>query len=194
MSDFIDIAFPLHWPEGRPRNGKPKRSRFSTTFAQSRTFLLNELARLGARYPTISTNVNLRRDGLPYANQPEPTDRGVAVYFELNGKPVCIECDRWDKVGCNIHAIGKSVEAMRGLDRWGCSDILNRTFDGFKLLPPSSSKKQWQEILGVSHNASKEEVVKSYRDLVKKHHPDVKGDPNIFMAIHQAFKESGVSA
>ncbi len=189
----IDIAYPLHWPEGWPREkSKAMRSRFSTTFAAARQTLLDEISRLGGRYPTISTNVNLRRDGLPYANQPEPDDKGVAVYFELKGKPMCFAYDRWNKVGCNIQAVAKSIEAMRGLDRWGCSEILNRAFDGFKLLTSSENKKPWCQVLGLPIIHTREDVIKNYKQLVKKHHPDVGGDPNVFMEIQEAYKESGV--
>lgn len=49
--------------------------------------LKEELGRLGARYPVVSSNVELRRDGLPLSGRPEPHDPGVAVYFQLAGRP-----------------------------------------------------------------------------------------------------------
>lgn len=186
----IDIAYPLHWPEGWPREkSKAMRSRFSTTFAAARQTLLDEISRLGGRYPTISTNVNLRRDGLPYANQPEPDDKGVAVYFELKGKPMCFACDRWNKVGCNIQAVAKSIEAMRGLDRWGCSEILNRAFDGFLMLPSGDIKPSWCHVFGVAQIAEEDAVKAIYRSLSKKHHPDHGGDPEKFRKVQEAWED-----
>lgn len=75
-------AYPLHWPAGWPRTSAPQRSRFDGGFAKIRDELFAEIERLGGRYIVLSTNVALRRDGLPYANQAEPPDSGVAVYFE----------------------------------------------------------------------------------------------------------------
>jgi hypothetical protein len=48
-----------------------------------RVALLNEIKLLGGRLPVISTNVRLRRDGLPYANDHVPDDKGAAVYFQF---------------------------------------------------------------------------------------------------------------
>lgn len=188
MTSFIDTAYPLHWPEGRPRTSKPQRSRFSTTFACARDNLLSEIKRLGGWYPTISTNVNLRRDGLPYANRPEPDDKGVAVYFELKGKPQCIPCDKWDRVGDNIHAIAKSIEAMRGLERWGGSDIMNQAFSGFQMLPGGTTPS-WATVLGVSRDDHHDTIKTNYRLLAKEHHPDHGGDPRKFNEVQQAWED-----
>jgi hypothetical protein len=62
-----------------PRNPRPKYVRFQVSFAVARDHLLNELRLMGARNLTISSNVPLRRDGLPYANQGTVEDAGVAA-------------------------------------------------------------------------------------------------------------------
>lgn len=82
----------------------------------------------------ISSNVQLRQDGLPYSNRREPDDPGVAVYFELDGKAHCLSCDKWDKVADNLAAIAAHVEAVRGQERWGVADLA-QMFAGFKQLP-----------------------------------------------------------
>ncbi len=48
-------------------------------------------------------------------------------------------------MGDNIQAIRKTIEAMRGLERWGVSDMLQRTFSGFKALPDQTGigKEAW---------------------------------------------------
>src|SRR3546814_3202380 len=79
-------AFPLAWPVGWPRVARRKSAPFGMTMAAARDHLMNELRLMGARYPVLSTNVELRRDGLPYAIKREPDDPGVAVYFEWHGK------------------------------------------------------------------------------------------------------------
>ena len=105
MSEMIQ-AYPLQWPSAWPRTDTPQRSRFGVSFAVARDDLLSELELLGATDIVISANIELRRDGLPYANRPEPDDRGVAIYFVWHGRTQCIPVDRWDRVRDNVRAAG----------------------------------------------------------------------------------------
>lgn len=90
----------------------------------------------GAKNAVVSTNVALRRDGLPLASAKRVDDPGVAVYFLYKGKQTCFACDRWDKVEDNIYAVAKTIDAMRGIARWGTGDMLDAAFNGFTALPP----------------------------------------------------------
>lgn len=54
-------------------------------------------------------------------------------------------------------------------------------------------KKDYYETLGISKNASTEEIKKAYKDLVKKWHPDLHPDnkteaENMFKEIHEAYE------
>ena len=73
--------FPLNWIPGKLRtpSHQRKQSQFQVSFAKARDGLLLELSRLGASNIIISSNVQTRKDGLPYANFREPDDPGVAV-------------------------------------------------------------------------------------------------------------------
>ena len=73
-------AYPLQWPDHKKKSAIREKSRFNTTFAKARDGLLREIDLLGGKLPVISSNIALRRDGLPYANQPEPVDPGVAIF------------------------------------------------------------------------------------------------------------------
>jgi hypothetical protein len=70
-------AYPLQWPDGWPRTAYGKResdSRFDgkvygLTMGRARDQLIAELQRPGAGGVVISSNVQLRQDGLPYSDQ-----------------------------------------------------------------------------------------------------------------------------
>lgn len=183
-------AFPLHWPDGWPRTGKTDTSQFQVSLAVARDGLMNEIFRMGGRYPVLSSNLTLRRDGLPYANQPEPDDRGVAVYFERKGKQMVFACDRWNRVKDNIRAIQKTIEAMRGIERWGASDMLERAFSAFEALPApdAPAKRSWREVLGFGPTSQPdaEDIQFAYRTKVKKAHPDAGGSAEAMHELSEA--------
>lgn len=111
------------------------------------------------RLPVISTNIELRIDGLPYSRQRPISDHGVAVYFTRNGRQMVFACDRWDKIEHNMRAITKTIEAMRGIERWGSSDLMERAFAGFEALP---APDPWWKALGLSHpNATRTEIAEA---------------------------------
>ena len=144
---------------------------------------------MNGRYPVISTNIELRLDGLAYARRKDPDDPGIAVYFEYKGKQMVFACDRWDRVRDNVRAIQKTIEAVRGIERWGASDMMERAFTAFEALPPPS----WRQALGVEPGATRDDVKSHYRKLVKTHHPDRGGDLDQWHRISQAY-EAGLAA
>lgn len=170
-------AYPLYWPEHRPRtpSHKRQRSRFETGFGIAVRRVVEELQRLGARNPILSTNVALRRDGLPLASTKHVDDTGVAVYFTYKNKQTCFACDRWDKVEDNIYAIAKTIDALRGIERWGSGDMLDAAFSGFAALPPPSAKREWWDVLQCRQNTSLDFARMKYQELAKIYHPDMSG-------------------
>ena len=128
MTDDIQVH-PLSWPFGRPRLNNSRHSAFKITHERAVRFVIDEIRRLGGSRPIISTNIPLRNDGLPYANFRKPDDRAAAVYFTRRGKQMCFACDKWDQVHDNIYAIGKTIEALRGIERWGTGDMVEQAFD-----------------------------------------------------------------
>ena len=181
-------AYPLHWPSGWPRTPAHSRKcgQFKMTPDKARKELLQEINLLGGNYPLISNNVEIRRDGAPYANASrlKINDPGVAVYFEYNGKSMTFACDRYDATYKNMRAIGKTIEAIRGIERWGASDMMERALSAFEALPPPDG---WRKVLGVNIAASREDVKKKYLDLAKTHHPDRGGDKVQFQRINEAY-------
>jgi len=176
-------AYPLAWPIGRPRTKSPDRSRFRTTLGVAIKEIQLEVERLGGRHLVISSNLPLRRDGLPYSSARHPEDRGVAVYFELKKRPMCFACDRWEQIADNMRAIAKTIDALRGIERWGSGQMVEQAFTGFAALP--APEQPWQ-VLGVGAHASREEIERAYRLLASKHHPDRGGDPAQMARINAA--------
>lgn len=151
----------------------------------------------GADTPTwwktaCSVDLELRRDGLPYANQREPTDKGVAVYFEWKGQPRVFACDRWDRIKDNIRAQEKTIEAIRGIERWGASDMLERAFTGFTALPAPGAKRSWREVLGFDRtsNPDREGIELAFRSKAKRAHPDAGGSTEAMAELNAARAEA----
>ena len=187
-------AYPLAWPEGRPRTERHRRdrSRFNTTFGKARDALLASLRLLGARNVVLSTNIALRNDGLPYSSARPPEDTGVAVYFTYKKNQMCFACDRWDRVQDNAQAIRHTIEALRGVARWGTGDMMEAAFQGFTALPPPGTEQaSWREIfgLGLTGPITADTLNLRWKYLRSLHHPDKGGDPQKFAQVKSAYEQ-----
>lgn len=172
-------GFPICWPFRRQRTPSQKRrhARFNTKFGRARDNLLLEIRRLGGTDSIISSNIPYRNDGLPRANAFSSADLkndpGIAVYFKRNGKQLCFACDCYLTVDDNMHAIAKTVEALRGIARWGTGDMMEAAFTGFMALPEISHDDVWQT-LGIDGDSATEQIVmNAWREKAKACHPDV---------------------
>lgn len=186
-----DQRYPLTWPTGWKRT--PRYSRAHSPFkieSTDRAYreLLAELDRLGARNIIISSNLKLRQDGLPYSQQPRHDDEGIAIYFRRKGKDMVLACDKFAKREANMRAITKTIEAIRGIERWGSSDMMERAFTGFAQLEAPPDIRQWWEVLGVPADTHAEVVKRAYQRLRSQHHPDNGGDATEFHAVQLAYE------
>lgn len=197
-------AYPLKWPDGWERTPPSKRqkARFATSRSKSVSHLLNELRLLGAKNAVISTNIETYQRGgreIPYANQ-TVDDPGVAVYFVLDEEEQCMPIDRWNKVDDNLRAIGKCIEALRGLDRWGAKSFVKASFRGFKALPPPGGDsiiigevhKPYWEVLEIPENSPMWIVKQAYKRKAKEAHPDQGGTVEAFQRVKRAYDEAKV--
>lgn len=149
-----ETAYPLCWPPGWKRAKSRKRANFGrqhhgTSVVGNQTFttkqrkqltvsdavgrLLRSLRQMGIPdYDVIlSTNIRTRLDGLPYSNQTEPSDVGVAAYWkDRKGNRKCMAIDIYDRIADNIAALSISLDYMRGIERHGGAEILERAFLG----------------------------------------------------------------
>lgn len=169
-------SYPLHWPLGWKRTRSPENSRFKTGFGAARKYLFEELGRMGASRIVLSTNISLRNDGMPRANtRPDGGDAGVAVYFHRKGKDMVFACDKFREACDNIYSIANTIDALRGIERWGASDMMERAFSGFKALNSENEGDSWWSVLGCSASANLDEIDRAYKAKVRMVHPDAGG-------------------
>lgn len=194
--------FPLDWPVGYARTKKPRRSKFvNPTLGKTVGNIIEEIVRLNNNGHVsrikikdnifISTNIPLRNDGMPRADyyRSNVEDKGVAVYFKKGDQDVVLCCDKWDSVEQNLHAIYKTIEAIRSVERWGVSDFIEKSFAGFTALPAA---EPWYSVLGFGrHPSNFAQVQPVYRHLVKQCHPDADGgSTEKFQRLQQAYEEA----
>ena len=146
--------------------------------------LLREIRLLDGVRVTISTNLELRNDGLPRSAQRASIDPGVAVYFFRRSKPYVFACDTWDTVEANLYAIGLHIDALRGQERWGVG-TLEQQMRGYEL-PSSATARPWWSVLGVNQDSSLDTIEAAFRVLARTFHPDRGGSNEVFAEINAA--------
>ena len=199
-------AYPLAWPARKPRTKPDARmggrfnhkveafSEYRGRYQQTKELtvsvavdrVLAELDRLGAdrRYPpVISTNLEVRLDGLPRSGQRKPLDPGVAVYFRVDGDPVVLATDRYDSVEANLAAVAAHIAASRAIERHGVG-TLKEIFRGFAALPPAMAVDDWRAVLGNPDTLADAEI--QYRTRAKDAHPDRGGSDAAMAALNAA--------
>lgn len=200
--------YPLQWPS-RLQRTKPADRRHSH-FGKNGdrgglsphltgVEVIDELRRLGANWWVITSNLPSRgTQGLPYADAPKGDDPGIAVWFEFRRVERVFACDRWRTPAENLRAIAKSIEAMRGLDRWGVADVLEGVFAGFAAaLPPGPrAKRPWREVLGgewpdvVAPDDLLAIAKARHRRIIAVAHPDAGGSEDRAAELNAALDEA----
>lgn len=178
----IEFACPVAWPVRKPRTSAAARKNALWRIEGRRLRWDDAVRRLQEQVraitkpsqnwrvleQTLSTNFELRMDGRPRRDRGAPSDPAVAFFFELDGEPHTLACDLWDTVPDNIAAIAAHIEALRGQERWGVSDM-KQAFAGHIQLP---APEQWHNILEVRPDASDKEIDQAYRIKMRAAHPD----------------------
>lgn len=196
----LQMRFPLLWPDGRPRTPAAARKDAlwrhegrSLTLERGRKRLLEQvhaITRPRQNWRTLNLilacNIRFTQSGARDRNfsQREPDDVGAAFYFDLDGRPHALACDRWSTVADNIAAIAAHIEALRGQERWGVAD-LRQAFAGHAALPPPDP---WWIVLGVAQNASIDDIRAAYRAMSKVHHPNAGGERAAWDCLSAAYE------
>lgn len=219
MSEYN--AYPLSWPVGWPRTSRDKRqsASFSTrsrstnggwastvpiSVASATSRLMKEIKaftrngrqwRIDPDRVVLSSNIPLRRDGLPRSDGKEPEDSGVAVYFTIDENATVLACDKWWRVADNIAAVAAHIGALRGQERWGVGST-KQAFAGYMRLEEKTEESCW-EVLGIRSMAgetgstnklvAESVIMKAYRSRANETHPDkLGGSPEAFDQVVKA--------
>jgi hypothetical protein len=201
---------PLSWPSWFPRTPAHKRvsARFGkrndrgyglkeVTLSQATSRLFEQVrayTKSGHRWRIdpddviISSDLQLRNDGLPRSGQRKPDDPGVAVYFKLDGKDRCIPCDMYLRIEDNLAAIAATLEALRTIERHG-SQMFEAAFTGFDALPSPDHvmARSWRDVLDY-YGSSYSEAELCYQRKRKATHPDHGGTDEAFNEVQVAWK------
>ena len=186
----MTTAWPLDWPSGWPRTPWQQQrapySRFGNlTMHKATQRLLRALDLLGATDVVLSTDIPVRRDGLPYSRM-RWEDPGAAVYFRRKGRQLCMAHDVWSRPEANVNALALAIEGLRQMERHGGGAMLERAFHGFVAL---EAPLAWWEVLKLPRGAPKETIKARYRDLAREHHPDKGGSIDAFERVKAAYEE-----
>lgn len=165
-------AYPLQWPAGWPRtqSRQPWAGRSAPpALAPALKELQDELRRLGASGIVLSSNVTLGND--------RPADPGVVAYCVYDKMSIAIPCDRWNSVAGNCRAIALTIEAMRGMERWGAKHMIRAMFQGFTALPAAGpGQRHWRAVFGAGDGPiAREWITVRHRELARSLHPDAGG-------------------
>lgn len=182
-------AYPLLWPPGWPRAKHRESSQFKVSIGVAFRALENELKLLGARQVIVSSNLFRGSTGVPLSGQGKPKDPGVAVYFKLDARDLSLACDRYEKVEANMRALHLTVAALRGIERWGSSGMVERAFTGFAALPAAGAKRPWWEVLGTQKAATIENARAARNRLARIYHPDAGGSEAAMAELNDALAE-----
>lgn len=178
-------AYPLSWPTGWPKTEPMRRegAKFKTTLPAALANLQRQIGLMGGKNIILSSNYTLGS-----ANPKEP---GVVAYFEWQSLKMAIPCDRWFRIEHNVQAIALTVEAMRGMERWGAKHMIKAMFTGFKALPEKASGIDPMAVLGIetAHGQpiTEQIITDAFRRRCKTEHPDVAtGSEDKFRILREA--------
>ena len=188
--------YPLEWPLGWRRAKSRRHGQFSmqridygtdgagrrTTnkrqtsinMAEATERLEDQLTKLGAKNPVLSTNVSLSLTGRPRGDE-SPADAGAALYFGFRGKATVLACDTYYRVADNIAALAAHIDALRRIERYGVGTI-EQALAGYKALPADTAA-DWRAVFGFAKGSRPtiDQLQEAYRAAARQRHPDAGG-------------------
>lgn len=188
--------YPLAWPAGWPRVSHRRSSKFRVTLSGAFDRLDRELSLLRAVSPFMSSNLMLGVKGSPLANQAQPRDTGVAVYFKMRYQHTLqdrvLACDRYHMIEDNIAAVAAHIDCLRGIERYGVG-TMEQAFAGYTALPSPSADNRapWRGMLGIKEGTTvtRADIDVMYRSQAKRAATDEGALLQLNLAKEAAYKE-----
>ena len=171
----------IQWPAGRRRtpanqrkNGNFKKAGSSIRYDDAVRRVSDELERIRASAPRISTGYATRLDGRPTLNQGRPSDPGAVVYCTMKEKPYAFACDAYTTTEQNIAAIAAHIEATRAIERYGVATA-EEMFTSF--LAIGSGERHWRDVFALlpGEEIDRDKLDLIFRRLARERHPDQPG-------------------
>lgn len=179
-------AYPLTWPFSWPRTEFARRetSRMKSTLPAALKNLRSEINLLGGKNLILSSNATLGNE--------RPAESGVCAYFTRDGENVAIPCDRWKTLAENVQAIAKTVEALRGIERWGAKHMVKAAFRGFAALPEKASTRSFYDVLSIPSGTvlTMAALDTAFRTRAKLCHPDHGGTDAQMAELNEAYDQA----
>lgn len=181
-------------------NERAPASRFTAPWQSTLKLLGRETDMLGARMVVIQVDVtegSIRRDGMLYAAA-KVGFPGVRVSFDSRFGPLTYATDTYSGWQANVRAIALGLEALRAVDRYGISKT-GEQYVGWRAIKGASS-----EVMSLDEAArllaagtegrftadqllgDKAAVGLAYKLAIRRLHPDVGGDPEMFRRVTAA--------
>lgn len=188
---------PIDWPQAFPRTEPQDRTpnnRFDTSLRASIDDLADELERVGADDWRLETAADhqKRNPRYPYADA-NPDDPGAAVYWTMDGDQFAAACDRYTRLRDNIRTLYLYIREKRKMNArpvvTGESEFANAR------LPPADDPVAVEAdepphvVLGVSPEASPEDIRQAYRRQAHEKHPDQGGSKAAFRRLKRAYEQ-----
>jgi hypothetical protein len=186
-------TYPLNWPPGWPKSTSGPGT-FKVGLVEAEQELVQELDRLNTSNAYLSSDNPVTASGRP-KNDFGQGKAPVVLHFSRAGQELTIPCDKFSDLRGNVRAIGLTLEAIRRMERYGTSQMMDAALSGFAALPAQANgggrvRRPWHEVLGVAPDASPELIKAAYKVAQAKTHPDVGGNNEAFQEVQDAYQEA----
>jgi hypothetical protein len=129
----------------------------------------------------------------------------VRIYFDRYGKRYVSRCESYEEFLDNLRAAQLAIEytyriaESYSVDFTEEKGVHQNAFDLIFTaleapLDPNvlllGNGDEWWDVLGISRNATKAEIVNAYKSLAKIHHPDVGGAKEDFIRLRHAYERA----
>jgi len=194
------------WPPEQPATpvGRRKPGLFTADYLARLNLLESEMTAVSAKDAILTAFIpknQIRADGWPLSSA-KAAGPGLILSFTSNGQPREFAADHYDDWKDNLYAVAKTLEALRGINRWGGASS-GKQYAGFspvlapdaQPMPASFASSQSAAVFLADHAEgwsagqilNNSLVLKSaYNAASIKLHPDTGGTHEGFVQLQQA--------